>query len=184
MESPPLNKQSQSAFTFSELCIAIAVVTIFGLAAYATNQRLLIALRSQRETTAASMMLQERMEAFRALSYSNVADPTYIQTNIVQKATTSEVELGGVTGTLTETITVSGYLTTTGGTGYPNDGSTPNQWVRNSTYQTGHQNSSNSSLATSYDLIQVDIKLSWTSANNRTRQRELSAVLGKGNIGS
>jgi prepilin-type N-terminal cleavage/methylation domain-containing protein len=184
MESPALRAKTQSGFTFPELCIAIAVAAIFGLAAYATNERLLIALKSQRETTAASMMLQERMEAFRALSYSNVANPSYVQTNIVQKTTTSETELGGITGSLTETITVSGYLTTTGGAGYPTDGSTPNQWLRNSTYQTGHQNSSSSTLATSYDLLQVDIKLSWTSANGRTRQRELSAIFGKGNIGA
>ena len=40
--------------------VAIAVCVIFGGAAFATNQRLLLALKAQRETTAATMMLQER----------------------------------------------------------------------------------------------------------------------------
>ncbi len=61
-------------FSFAEVCIAIVVCVIFGAATFQTNQRLLVALKSQKETTAASMMLQERMEKFRGFSYSNIAE--------------------------------------------------------------------------------------------------------------
>jgi len=159
--------------------IASAVCVLFGLAAFTTNERLLVALKTQKETTAANMMLQERIETFRSFSYSSVADPTYVNTNVVQKATTSEAPLGK----LAEQITVSGYLTTAGGTGYPSDGSTPNQWTRNSAHPTGNQTSSNASLATNYNLLRVDVLLTWTSANGRIRTRDLSAIFGKGNIG-
>jgi type II secretory pathway pseudopilin PulG len=173
------NRFDIQAFSLAEVLVAVAVSLIFGMAAFATNERLLVALKAQKETTAASMMLQERMETFRSLSYSNVADPNYVGANVVQDHTTSEIALGN----LSEQITVSGYVTTSGGVGYPSDGSTPNRWLRNSTYPTGNQTSSNSSLATNYNLLQVDVLITWVSANGRTRTRDLSSIFGKGNVG-
>lgn len=168
------------AFTLAEVLVAIAVAVMFGIAAFATNERLLIALKSQKETTAASMMLQERMEKFRGFSYSNIADKNYVNTNIVQVKTTSEAPLGN----LNETITVSGYMNTGGGIGhYPSDGTHANEWIRNSTYPNGNQVDTNTSLATDNDLLKVDILLTWTSANGRTRTRDLASIFGKGNIG-
>ena len=167
-------------FTLVEVLIAVAVIVIFGVAAFATNERLFIALKNQKETTAASMMLQERMEKFRGFSYSNIADKTYVNTNVVQVKTTSEAALGN----LSETITVSGYMNTGGGMrNYPSDGTHANQWLRNSSYPGGSQTDTNTSLATDNDLLKVDILLTWTSANGRTRTRDLASVFGKGNIG-
>src|SRR5438477_6071668 len=177
----PLAKHLEfQAFTLAEVLVAVALTVIFGVAAFATNQRLLVALKSQKETTAASMMLQERMEKFRGFSYSNIADKTYVNTNVVQVQTTSEAALGN----LSETITVSGYMNT-GGTirNYPSDGTTANKWVRNLTYPNGNQTDTNTSLAADNDLLKVDILLTWTSANGRSRTRDLAAVFGKGNIG-
>ena len=185
-----LRKQEPAGFTLAEVLIALAVCIIFGVAAFATNQRLLLTLRSQRETTAASMMLQERMEAFRGIYYANLASTTASGTtspasmtagDIVQTVTTSEAQLGS---TLTETVTISGFWTNTGIAGYPSDGSVANTWTRSGGSAAASLGSpSNSTLAANYDLIQVDIKLQWTSANGRTRTRELSSVFGKGNIG-
>jgi prepilin-type N-terminal cleavage/methylation domain-containing protein len=185
-----LRKEEPAGFTLAEVLIAVAVCVIFAVAAYATNQRLLLSLRAERETTAASMMLQERMELFRGIYYGNLANPvasgtTYPATmtagDIVQTLTTSEAQLGSA---LTETVTISGYWTNAGGPGYPGDGSIANVWTRSGGSTSPTLSSpSNATLASNYDLIQVDIKLSWTSANGRTRQRELSSVFGKGNIG-
>lgn len=165
---------SFKGFSFAEVMITIAVCAIFGGAVFATNQRLLLALKAQRETTAATMMLQERMEKFRGFSYSNAADSTYINTNIIQSATTSEAVLPN----FTETVTVSGYLDTSGNLG---DGSAKNAWTR--TKINNSQTSTNSALATSYDLLKVDIKLDWTTAGGRARSRELATIFGKGNTG-
>src|SRR5438552_12807554 len=177
----PLAKHLEfQAFTLAEVLVAVALTVIFGVAAFATNERLLIALKNQKETTTASMMLQERMEKFRGFSYSNIADKTYVNTNVVQVKTTSEAALGN----LNETITVSGYMNTGGGIGnYPGDGTHANQWVRNSSYPSGNQTDTNTSLATDNDLLKVDILLTWTSANGRTRTRDLASLFGKGNIG-
>ena len=181
----PLNIEhhKHSAFTLVDVCIAVAVCGLLGAAVFATNERLLVGLKAEKETNAASMMLQERMEQFRTTAYSNIADYSYVRNNIVQNPTVSEAPLGG----FSETITVSGYLSTAGAAGYPTDGSTPNQWVRSSQYPSGNQislySASTTALGTNYNLIQVDILISWTSTNGRTRTRDLTSVFGKGNVG-
>jgi type II secretory pathway pseudopilin PulG len=173
------SSQSQfktSAFTFAEVCVAIVVCVIFAAAAFATNQRLLVALKNQKETAAASMMLQERIEKFRGFSYSNLADPTYVSTNVIQVPTTSEAPLSN----LSEQITISGYMDNTGALA---GGNSQNAWTRNSTYPTGNQTSSYATLATDFSLIQVSIVLTWTSKDGRSRTRSLTSVFGKGNLG-
>jgi len=179
MEPYPIKRHSRDAFALAEVCVALAVCALFGAAAFATNERLLSALREQKETTAAAMMLQERMESFRTLPYSQVADTNYVGNNIVPKPTTSEQALGG----LSETITVSGYLTTAGTPGYPTDGSTVNQWVRDSQHPNGQWLNQNLNLVSNYSLVQVDILISWMGTNGRTRSRNLTAHFGKGNCG-
>jgi type II secretory pathway pseudopilin PulG len=168
--------RSTDGFTFVEVCISIVICLVFGAAAFATNQRLLVELKNQKETTAATMMLQERMEAFRSFAYTDIATATYINTNVIAKPTTSENSLKG----LNETITITGHLLSSSGTASAHG----NTWIRNSTYPTGSQTDTNTTLATDYDLIKVNIQLSWTSANGRVRYREISSVFGKGNIGS
>ena len=186
----------RTGFTFAEVLVAIVVTVIFGVSVFATNARLMIALKTQRETTAASMMLQERMEALRSLSYTGLSStsasasaspspspPTYTA-DIVANTTVSEAQLGGgINGNLTETITVSGYQDTAGNC--PPTASAQNQWIRNSSSPTGTlQSGSSATMASNYDLLQIDIQLSWTSANGRTRKREMTAIFGKGNKGS
>src|SRR4029077_20831986 len=109
----------ENAFTFAEVVVAMVVAVLFAAAAFATNQRLLLALKNQKETTAAAMMLQERMESFRGFSYTNLADPTYVSTNVVQNAPTSEAPLSN----LSETITISSYMDNNG---VPADGTAKN----------------------------------------------------------
>ena len=186
-------RQSQclDGFTLVEVLIAVSVAVIFGAAAFETNERLLIMLKSQRETTAASMMLQERMESFRSLSYSGLSSyttsgsttPPATAADVVANATISEGQLGGgITGSLSETVTISGYMDTSGNCPPTTAGST--QWVRSAAYSTGNLISSTANMVSNYDLIQVDIQLSWTGATGRARKREMTAIFGKGNKGS
>jgi type II secretory pathway pseudopilin PulG len=208
MLSKPNVLRSQ-AFTLAEVCVACAVAAMFALAAFSTNQRLLNSVRDQREDAAASMVLQERMERFRAASYSQVAStqPTYnnyVQNNILtynpspsptptpafpgthgtsqgQYATFSE----GPLGSLIETVTISGYQAAVS----PSPsvlGSGQMQWIRDTSSGDGHahqQSNPDNNLATEYDILKVDILLQWTGTGGRSRSRELSALFGKGNIG-
>jgi hypothetical protein len=133
-------------------------------------------------------MLQERMEAFRSLVYSKIAsnttsattNPPTTSADVVANATNSE----GPLSSMTETITVSGYqLNAKSGASSTTHS---NVWQRNSTSPTGSMTDTVGSfdLAGNYDLIKVDIQVSWTSAGGRVRNRELTALFGKGNRGS
>ncbi len=190
MKCPSPKPQLNSAFTLAEVMVAIAITVMFGAATFAANQNLMQSLRSHRETTAASLMLQERMECFRSIGYtavasnvaSNSTDPAqWTAADIVANATTSEAQLGAISGSLVETITVEGYQDTAG-TVYPSGSGVKNQWVRDSGHTSGALSPSSSTLATAYDLLKVDIKLAWTSTNGRPRQREIAAYFGKGNL--
>src|SRR4051812_10804467 len=77
------NRGNQGGFTFAEVCIAMVVCILFGAAAFATNQRLLLSIKSQRESTAATMMLQERIESFRGTAYSSIGDKDYVKNSIL-----------------------------------------------------------------------------------------------------
>jgi type II secretory pathway pseudopilin PulG len=198
MQRSTANRLKLSGFSFAEVCVAIVICVVFGAAAFTTNQRLLLALKNQKETTAATTMLQERMEEFRSLSYSNVADKTYVHDNILtfnpapSPSPSPTPPPGGIYTTfseaplanLKETVTVSGYLTASGGAGYPSDGSHVNQWIRDMTGngQPALQDH-NDTLATAYDLLKVDIVLTWSSTDGRLRTREAAGIFGKGNIG-
>ena len=203
--SPPLARKDGSGFTLAEVLIAVSVVALFGLASFATNERLLVGLKSQQQATAATMMLQERMEAFRSLAYSGIDGsgnavglvssvssgntPPTNAADVIANATTSEAQLGGISGSLTETITISGYMDGSGNVPPTTAGS--NTWVRNSSHTSGSLTASGSlvtcasgTCTPSYDLLKVDIQISWTGANGITHNREATAIIGKGNKGS
>jgi len=169
MQTSAVKRRDSEAFTFSELCIAMVVALLFGAAVFATNSRLLLALKTQKESTAATMVLQQRMESLRAASYSQVADKDYLKNTVFSNSTGSEEPLGS----LNEQVAVGVYGDTS---------VTPIMLLRNPQHQTPQMLSNNDNL-TNYNLLQVDLLLQWTSANGRTRTRQLSAVFGKGNIG-
>jgi type II secretory pathway pseudopilin PulG len=161
--------RNQAGFTFTELCIAMVVCLLFGAAVFATNSRLLLALKTQKESTAATMVLQQRMESLRAASYSQVADKDYLKNTIFSNSTGSEDPLGN----LNEQVAVGVYGDTS---------IAPIMLLRNPQHTTPQALSNNDNL-TNYNLLQVDLLLQWTSSNGRTRTRQLSAIFGKGNIG-
>lgn len=202
---PCLARRDNGGFTLAEVLITVSVVALFGLASFATNERLLVGLRSQQQATAATMMLQERMEAFRSLAYNGIdgsgnavglvstvssgSTPPINAADVVATATTSETQLGGVTGSLNETITISGYMDGSGNVPPTTAGS--NTWVRNSSHTSGSLTSVGSlvtcasgACTPNYDLLKVDIQISWTGANGKTHNREATALMGKGNKGS
>ncbi len=164
-----MRSRTSGGFTFSELCVTIVVAVLFGAGAFATNSRLLYALKTQKESTAATMVLQQRMESLRACSFTQVATKDYLKNNIFNAATGSE----GPLYNLNEQVSVGVYGDTT---------VNPIMLLRNAQHQTSPQELSNNDTLTNYNLLQVDLLLQWTSENGRLRTRQLSAVFGKGNI--
>ena len=167
-------------FTLAEVLIAIVVSVIFAVAAYATNERLLLSLKAQRETTAASMVLQERMEKFRARAYSEIANKDFVKNNILtfnpspspsptpafppahgasqgQNASWSEDPLNN----LKETVTVSGYQVAASPS--PTPSATPsdnyNQWLRDTSSGDGqpHEQNHDDNLANHLVVRNIEI---------------------------
>jgi len=166
----PAKNKDLAGFTFVELCVAITVTALFGAAVFATNSRLMIALKTQKENTAATMVIQQRMESLRACSFTEVATKDYLESNIFNAPTGSE----GPLGNLNEQVAVGVY---------GNTAVAPIMLLRNAQHSTTPQELSTNDTLTNYNLLQVDLLLQWTGANGRTRTRQLSAIFGKGNIG-
>ena len=168
------------AFSLVEVAVAIVICVVFGAGAFLTNQRLLIALKAQKETTAATMVMQQRMEKLRASGFSNIASASYLKDSIIATPAGSEAPLGN----LTETITVSAFDRTTGGTiadftsaVVRRNGAAPNGTI----IAAGNlpHGRVGSEPAT---LLRVDVLLNWSSADSRPRTRELSSLFTIGNI--
>jgi len=165
-------RHRQHGFTLAETLVGLAVVALFGAAAFATSSRLLLTLKSQKESTAATTALQERKESLRSIAFPSIADANYIYDNIFTNPTKSE----GPLGSLSETVTVDAYATPTG---------SPTVLLRNSQYPSCHIVSSNSNLSyPSQSVLRVDVVLTWTSANGRSRTRQFSEIFTyPGNVG-
>jgi prepilin-type N-terminal cleavage/methylation domain-containing protein len=164
----------EDGFTLAEVLVTIAICLFFGLAAFETNQRLLLTLKSQKETTAAIMVLQQRKEALRALAFTEIATTATLK-DTIKVPTGSEAPLGN----LNEKVTVS---LDTSDASYANPSPTPTVLLRNPQHTDPQIVTQNNNLS-SYDLLRVDILLTWTSANGRQRSRQSSELFGHGNIG-
>jgi len=178
-------------FTVAEVLIAACVCVIFAAATSATIGRLLIALKSQKETTAATAALQWRMEQFRATPFSCIkgnsavcVPPTgtaadYVKNYIlgVRNATDGNgntVDPFAALGSITEQFTVNQY---------PAPSPSPTPTVMSWNASTGATYVSQNANLSSANLVKVDILETWTSAGGRQRQRELSTIVGIGNVG-
>ena len=164
--------------TFAEVCVGMVVVALFAAAGFGANERLLLSLKAQKETTAATMILEQRMEALRASSFSNVASQDYLINNIFAFPTSTDTDpsfwqLYQDLGNLTEQVAVGVYGDTS---------QTPIVLNRDVQHTAPQVLSTNANLANS-NLLQVDLILQWTSANGRIRTRTITGVFGKGNIG-
>jgi hypothetical protein len=166
------NKFKREAFTLAEVCVALFICVLFGAAAFATNSRLVLTLKGQKESTAATTALQERKESLRGTAFNSIADANYLHDNIFTNPTGSE----GPLGSLSETVTVDAYPTPTG---------SPTKLLRNSQYPSCQIVSTNANLSyPSQNLLRVDILFTWTSANGRSRNRQFSEIFSfPGNIG-
>ncbi len=161
-------RRQTSGFSIVEICIAVLISTLFGAAAFMVNTQILNSLRSQKETAAATLVLQQRMETFRATAFSNIADRDYVKRNILVIPTGSEDALQN----LTETMTVGVY---------PPDGSINTVVSRDPNHPNGQNVTQNNNLALA-KLLRVDITEQWTSTNGRSRTRQLTSIFGIGNI--
>lgn len=178
-------------FTFAEVLVAAGVCTIFAVATSATIGRLMIGLKSQKETTAATTVLQWRMEQFRATPFSCIKGNSavcvppagtaadYVKNYILGVRTATDgngntVDPFAALGSITEQFTINQY---------PAPSPSPTPTVMSWSASGGATYASQNATLSSANLVKVDILETWTSSGGRQRQRQLSTIVGIGNVG-
>ena len=155
------------AFTLVEVLIAMAIM-IFLLAGLGmSGWRVIALLEAQREVVAASQLIQERTEAFRAASFSELTNATYVQASLLNSPTNSEAVLHS----LTEVLTLSAY---------PPD-STVVSLQETRQQDVVSVNSTGPTLANAA-VVRLDFSLSWLSQRGLIRTRQISTIVAKGGI--
>ncbi len=151
-------------FTLIEAMVSlmIALVTLTGI--MTMNSQALKMVQSNRQSGAASLCLQERVEQLRLATWSQVTSSSFLRDGFLQIPVSSSAPLHG----LIERVTVTEYPGTTGATPLVverEDGVT-------------RVISDNATLS-SQTLARVDLRVTWEGDQNRIRVRESVAVIAK-----
>jgi hypothetical protein len=141
---------------------------------FSTTPLLCFCFGSQKEMTAAIIVLQQRRESLRGMAFTDIATADTLK-NVIKVPTGSEAPLSN----LSETVTVSVDPTDAA---YASPSPTPTVFLRDKNNATPSKSSQNNNLP-NYDLLRVDILLTWTGSNGRLRSRQSSEIFGHGNIG-
>jgi hypothetical protein len=159
--------------TIIEVVLAGAIVALFLGSLFVLNSTGIGIVKAHRETAAANLCLQDRLEQARASNWSEITDPNWIKDQILQAAPPASSLLRN----LEEQITVSPYPP-------------PVPAVAATTVQrlpSGQVNILSQMSATTLSGLQtvrLDFRDTWRSAqNSRTRIRETSTILALGGIG-
>ncbi len=148
-----------------ETVVAMGICAFALSAFYAATGQALHIVKSGREATCASELLQQRMERFRATNpWANLTAPSTVST-IVTPAT----EIGSSVPGAREVFTISDY---------PADGNSFTV-TRDSS---GTVTTSGSALPTTQRCVLISARVTWTGWAGLTRARFLTSIITKGGI--
>lgn len=159
--------------TLAEVLVTIAIITLFLASIYAMNSQIMLVVRSTRNQTGASRLLQERTEQLRIAGWSSITSPDTLK-KLVEQPTRPEAT--GWLANLTdpqETVTVTGL-------------SPLNLLELNSNIVvrrkggTASVSSSGSLLLES--LVKVDVELCWTESGRPVAPRRMSSTISPGGL--
>ncbi len=162
-------RRSLSGVALLEVLMAGTTIALFMAGLFTMNSFSVKTVRAGRETVAASLIVQERLDQLRKGTWINVTDPAYVRT-LLSTPAGSGAALSG----LTERVTLNVY---------PAVAPTPVPTVvRRAANGTVTIVSSNATLSTQ-PTLRADVTTTW--AGNRTgatRTRTVSTVIAQGGI--
>ncbi len=161
------SKRSRAGMALLEVLIAAASIALFMSGLFAMNSFSLKTVRAGKETVAASLILQERLDQLRRGSWVNVTDPAYVQA-VMGTAAGAAAPLSG----LVERITINTY---------PTPAPTPIHVTR---WASGIASVDSTNPALRQEsMVRADITATWVaSRNGETRTRTISTVIAQGGI--
>jgi prepilin-type N-terminal cleavage/methylation domain-containing protein len=156
-----------SGFTLVEAMVAATISAIFLSSLFAMNLGSMEAIRSAKESTAASQALQQRMESMRIANWHEVTDAAWLRDNLLNTAVPGGEQLKS----LVETLTLVPY-------GSNNVGNTQLTRTRG-TVTVVNQNAGL--------LAENAVKVIWTASytgapNDHAATRQIVAILAKGGV--
>lgn len=163
----PRRRRIQQAFTILEAAVASALVAIVVTGLFALQSNVMRMLASATETSNASAHLQTRIEQVRLANWGQLADPNWVQTNLLGSPTDAEANLAG----LSETYTVASYQSPSSN---PPAIPPPPPFTVSRDANGGTTVSppgyGYAALMTNQEMLQVNLSVTWTSSGrNRTR---------------
>jgi hypothetical protein len=153
-----------------EAVMAMAIVAIFLSGIHLTNSHVLQNVRSSLESIAATRLLSGRGEQLRALTWTQLTDPSYLQSNTLNVAADGSGDIGNVV----ETINITAYLAAAGTV-------TPIK-VRRAANGTVTVVNAGDGTMQNQSSIRVDLTANWTGKGNRPRTRQATLIVGQGGI--
>jgi hypothetical protein len=164
----PIAGRGAAGFSLAEATLATAVVGLGFLAVFNTNAYQLKLVKKTRETNAASLALQERVETMRISNWRQMTNPNYVVGTLMVRPTQSS----GPLAALEETITVSAY---------PDASVCAPLAVLRSASGAPTVSSSGAGLS-EQRIARVDLSVSWLGSNGQTFQRSSSTLISNSGI--
>ena len=157
-----------AGFTIAEAIVSTAVVMIGMAAVMVLNSAHLRFVKSTRQSNAATLALQERVEQMRLGNWRNMTNATFLRDNVLTTAPKSAAPLDR----FSEKITVTAY---------------PDESAAQKLIVTRYADGTRSTLVsgaglTTQRLAKIELEANWIGADGRLRTRAIDTVLSNGGI--
>jgi hypothetical protein len=156
-----------------EAAVASAIIVVFLAGLFVLNSDMMHLLRSSTEAANASEHLQTRVEQVRLANWTQLTDPNWVQSGLLNAPTDADVNLPG----LSEVYTITPYPSpcSAPSTAAPPPPFTVTRQVNGSTTVSPAAYNYSTVLA-NQEMLRIDLGITWPS-QNRTRTRTQTTLI-------
>ena len=170
----------RDGFTVVEAAVAGAIIILFLTSIFSLNSIVMRLLGAAAETASASQDLQQRVEQVRLANWTQITDPTWLQSNLLGTQTDASVNLPG----LQETLTVTPYVspcTVPSPSATPPPGPFTVTRTTTGTVTVSPAGYASTAAMANQEMVQIDLTITWPGWN-RQRTRALTTLVSRWGI--
>ncbi|MHA3774737.1 prepilin-type N-terminal cleavage/methylation domain-containing protein [Verrucomicrobiota bacterium sgz303538] len=165
------HRSSSAGFSFVEALIAISIIAISLGALMTLNGQQLRVVKIARDTNAATLYQQERVEQLRQMRWPDLTSSDFVANTYMRNRPRSKAALDQIS----ETVTIAAYPVATQGSKALR--------VDQSTDGTATVDSTQNGFALANErLVRVDLLLKWKGADGRQRERSTATLISDSGI--